>query len=239
VKIQDRIFSQRSDVILLRIGMEQEKDSLPLSFASIMLNKAEQFLRIAACVVVRPQPYFPRLTRSETGLLVEAANFGHTAPGSFVMKISCPVNALDDGQIDNGQTVMWPFVRKATLALRNAFFQIVESIEMDCIDGLADRIKQEDTPLISSNLCDTIIDCYDEKIDNFLELSIDWASSLTIGVPADSRPIKIQPEYFPRIAELGRELRPNESYKEDPEPDSAGCSASIQSAVRSDLEILR
>lgn len=42
-----------------------------------------------------------------------------------------------------------------------------------------------------------------------------------------------------RIFSLGRELRPNESYKEDPEPDSAGCSASIQSAVRSDLEILR
>lgn len=197
----------RDDVLRLRIFFDGNDSVLPLSYASNLVQSTEKLLKAAACTVLRPRPHHPRLALNEANQFVEKAKFGQTEQGSFILRVACPIHAMEVQGVLDFQDEQAPFVRQVTMALQSALVQLTSAIETDTLDKLVEDLKKNDSlPLISSNLCDALNGMHDDQVDNSLDVSFDW--SLLRDVPREFRKkIRIQKDYFSRIEEVRRELR--------------------------------
>jgi len=202
------------DSIAFRLDAPRlDQGSLPLSFAAAMVAGAQQLLLASACTVLKPQTHHPRLGRSEAQQFLEVARFRHTAPGSFVLNVSCPVHAMD------AQVGLWPdepdlpFVRRATMALYQGLSELVAAIEADSVDQLVSNATHSSAPVLSSNLCEALGSFEDASLRNSLDLSISWAGA--IARPANAQrvsTVRIQHDYFGRVEEVRRALRAKETH---------------------------
>jgi hypothetical protein len=217
-RVVNAVQAVKDDTLRYRIiSGRRDGETISLSFAASMLQGAQQMLQAGACTVLKPQTHHPRLNRTEAQQLVERTRFGHTEHGSFVLRVSCPINALDGQTVmSQGQDNAMPFVRLTTLTIKRALRTLVDAMESDTLDRLVDGLKSEQAPLLSSNLCEAITRLHDEEERNAVELSFAWAAS--VPLPYDDKPdeiIRIQSDYFSRIEEVGRELRALDPCRED------------------------
>lgn len=210
-----RLFSVRDDVMRFRIFNGANDYDLPLSFASSFITNAEKLLKAAACTVLRPRPHHPRLSLSEANQLIEKSRFGQTERGSYVVRVSCPLHALEvQGSLEMDDSDA-PFVRQVTLSLNQALHQLTSAIEADSIDSLVDSIRASASPLVSSNLCEALSGMHDDQMDNSLDLTFDWSVLRHLPPQTRTQPIRIQRDYFARVEEIRRELRSVEREQQD------------------------
>ncbi|MBL8252697.1 MAG: hypothetical protein JNJ76_03755 [Candidatus Competibacter sp.] len=213
----NQVQTVRDDALRFRIYTEQGGNgSLPLGFAALLVTGAEQLLKAAACTVLRPRLHHPRLALTEALQLIEKTKFGQTETGSFILKVSCPIHALDTQGTIHFDEKSLPFVRQVTLTLKRGIEQLIGAIENDTLDRWIEELKKTETPLVSSNLCEAVTQFHDEGLDNALDLFIDWSTL----EPVDQKdrlkkPLRIQRDYFGRIEEVRRELRPVSGHTTD------------------------
>jgi len=213
----NQVQTVRDDALRFRIYTEQDGNgSLPLGFAALLVTGAEQLLKAAACTVLRPRLHHPRLALTEGLQLIEKTRFGQTETGSFILKVSCPIHALDRQGTIHFDEKSLPFVRQVTLTLKRGIEQLIGAIENDTLDRWIEELKKTETPLVSSNLCEAVTQFHDEGLDNALDLFIDWSTL----EPVDQKdclkkPLRIQRDYFGRIEEVRRELRPVSGHTTD------------------------
>lgn len=202
-----KLLSIRDDVLRIRVFNDANSYDVPLSFASSLITNAEKLLKSAACTVLRPRAHHPRLSLSEATQLVEKSRFGQTERGSYVVRVSCPINALEvQGSLELDSSSA-PFVRQVTLSLNQALQQLTSAIEADSIDNLVSSIRTSASPLVSANLCEALSGMHDDRMDNSLDFSFDWSVLRHIPAQIRTQPIRIQRDYFSRIEEIRRELR--------------------------------
>jgi hypothetical protein len=205
----------KDDVLRLRVFFDGNDSSLPLGFAALLVQSTEKLLKASACTVLRPLMHHPRLSLTEATQFVEKARFQQTENGSFVLKVACPVHAMDvQGALDLDEHNA-PFVRQVTLALHSSLFKLTSAIETDTLDSLVATLKTEKSPLISSNLCEAISAMHDELIDNSLDIGFNWSALHAVPASIGQHSICIQRDYFSRIEEVRRELRTIELREED------------------------
>lgn len=213
--LMSKVRALKDDVLRLRVFFDGNDSSLPLSFASALVSNTEKLLRAAACTVLRPRTHHGRLYLGEAAQFVDAARFGQTEEGSFVVKVACPIHAIElQGGLELGANDE-PFVRQVTLSLHRALTQLTAAIERDTLDRLVDDLKSSPAPLVSSNLCEALSAMHDERADNSLDVAFDWSALRQMTDRAANRIIRIQRDYFSRIEEVRRELRPVEFHEED------------------------
>jgi hypothetical protein len=191
-------------------------DGLPLSFAASLLLGAEQVLLASACTVLRPQTHHPRLHRGEATQLAGHARFGHTERGSFVVRVSCPVDAMETPSALALTHANESFVRMTMLTARNGVRQLVEAIEANTLTRFVDAQKATGSPIVSSNLCEALTRLHNDDVHNNIDLSFRWAT--TVALPQDvasGENIRIQSDYFTRIDDVRRELRAVERDRDD------------------------
>ena len=210
-----KVHALKDDVLRLRVSFEGNDNSLPLGFAATLIQNTEKLLKATACTVLRPRTHHPRLSLAEANQFVEKAKFQQTERGSFVLKVACPVNSMElQGNLDmEGSNA--PFVRQVTLALQSSLSKLTSAIEADTLDDLVSNLKSQDSPLISSNLCEALSAMRDEVVDNSLDVGFDWSALHTVPHGVSSRVIRIQKDYFSRIEEVRRELRSQEQHLEE------------------------
>jgi hypothetical protein len=185
-------------------------------FAGAMIQGAQQMLLASACTVLKPQSHHPRLNRTEAQQFLETARFRHTQPGSFVLNVSCPVQALDVQASLLPEEAQAPFVRRATFTFRRSLSELVSAIETDSLAVLIDTIKKSPTPLISSNFCEGLARFEDDSLKNSVEINIAWAASIPRPPnEPEVSVVRIQQDYFSRIEEVRRELRSAEKHTDD------------------------
>ncbi|SAL57207.1 hypothetical protein [Caballeronia humi] len=207
----------REDSMQLRItSARANDDGLPLSFASELLRGAEQMLLSSACTVLRPQIHHLRLHRSEATQLLGYAQLGQTQRGSFVVRVSCPVDAMPMPASFPHVGENTSFVRETMLVARTGVREIVRAIEADALDSFVGALKNAPAPVVSSNLCEALSRLHDEDIRNNIDLSFRWAVRLPLpnNVPSDEV-LRIPSVYFDRIDEVRRELRSVERDRDD------------------------
>ncbi|MGP1682592.1 MAG: hypothetical protein ACTS8S_09730 [Giesbergeria sp.] len=210
-----RLLAIRDDVLRIRVFNGANSYDVPLSFASSLITNAEKLLKAAACTVLRPRAHHPRLALSEANQLIEKSRFGQTERGSYVVKVSCPLNALEvQGCLELNDSDA-PFVRQVTLSLNQALQQLTSAIEADSIDSLVQSIRTSVSPLVSSNLCEALSGMHDDQMDNSLDLSFDWSVLRHLPPQTRIQPIRIQRDYFARVEEIRRELRSVEREQQD------------------------
>ncbi|MDD2723710.1 MAG: hypothetical protein PHH59_06775 [Methylovulum sp.] len=202
----------KDDAIGYRI-VDQRNESayIPLNYAIEALKGAKDILLSAAHSVLKPQAYHPKLKRKEAAQLLEKSRFRHTETGSFVIKVSTPVKAMDL-QADVFENT--PFVRQATLVINQSISQLVEAIEADKMEQLIDKVRQEPKPILSSNFCKALLNFHDANDNADLFLNFKWAS--IINKPLNTKnTIKIQSDYYSRIEDIRKELKTQEKDKKD------------------------
>ena len=208
-----KIQSLKDDVLRLRIFFNGNDSSLPLGFAATLVQSTEKLLRAAACTVLKPRTHHPRLALSEAAQLIEKSRFGQTENGSFILRVACPINAMEvQGSLDLGEDHA-PFVRQVTLSLQKGILALTNAIEADTLDRFVAELKDAESPLVSSNLCEALVGMHDEQVENSLDVGFDW-SVLRPVFHQFPRVVRIQRDYFSRIEEVRRELRAVERHQE-------------------------
>ena len=205
------------DAIAFRVTSHRpEERYLPLSFAGAMVAGVQQLLLASACTVLKPKAHHPRLSRSEAQQFLETVRFRHTQPGSFVLNVSCPVQAMDVQAPLLPDEFEAPFVRRSTMTLQRSLRELVSAIETDSLDRLIESLKTSEAPLLSSNFCEALTRFEDESLKNSVDIGITWAASIPrpANEPAVSI-VRVQHDYFSRIEEVRRELRSDERHVED------------------------
>jgi hypothetical protein len=205
------------DSIAFKVESQRaDEQSLPLAFASSMLEGAQQMLLASVCTVLKPQIHHPRLSRAEAQQFIESARFRHTQPGSFVLNVSCPVQSMDVQAPVYTNEPEAPFVRRTTVVLYRSLTRLVNAIETDSLDALVQSEKSTISPVLSSNFCEALTRFEDRSLKNSVEIDIAWAPSL--AAPVGEKPIsmvRVQNDYFSRIEEIRRELRSAENQTDD------------------------
>ncbi len=207
----------KEDAISFRVQSPRlDKSSLPLPFAGAMVQSVQQLLLACASSVLVPLKRHPRLNRAEAVQFLETARFGQTQRGSFVLNVSCPVQAIEAQGVLFPDEKDLPFVRRATLCLQRSLSGLVGAIENDTLDRFIEAAKASATPLISANFCEALTQLEDETLKNSVEIGVAWAGS--IPRPPELEPqtvVRVQNEYFSRIEEVRRELRSGEQATQD------------------------
>jgi hypothetical protein len=103
------------------------------------------------------------------------------------------------------------FTRKVTTALMQSISHIVDSIKSDIPEIL---ISQEGKVVISSNLCEALLQMEPEKEKSNLHIACSWSRMVPPSQTIPSR-VRIPKEYFRTIEEVGRKLRPQKEPKLD------------------------
>lgn len=136
-----KIHCLRDDVIRLRVFFDGDDSAVPMSFASTLIRSTEKLLKAAACTALRPRTHHPRLTLTEATQFVDNARFGQTESGSYVLRVTCPINSMDIQGNLQLETHDAPFVRQVTMSLQRALAQLTRAIEADTVDNLIDELR--------------------------------------------------------------------------------------------------
>lgn len=216
--LTEQAASIADDVLKLRILTPRDVTTLPLNFAAELIAGAQKALKASACTVLKPRLHHPRLTLSDAVALIDKCIFRQTEPGSFIVKVSCPVEALDtDGNLELGFDEFPqkpPFVRQVMLSLYSATEGLIRAIEHDELEGFVHGVRSHANPVLSSNVCEALTMLRDEGLDNSVDLTINWSPSVPIPTRF-RRPLRVKREYFSRIEEVTRQLRQSQGEHED------------------------
>ncbi len=200
-----------SDTLRFRVATwKTQSGDLSLSEDINLREGARRLLLAAASSVLNPVRHHPRLSRSQPEQLVRSCLTGQTERGSYVMKVMCPLNAVDDDTIFTGSNVgselSDPFVRRTTRLLMQATAGLAKSIEKGDVESFLEGDSSK--PILSWNLCDALIRMKPEH-EGALELGVSWASRSGIAPPKEV-PVKVsfKTEYFPEIERVAKRLRP-------------------------------
>jgi hypothetical protein len=212
--ILSSLLAVRDDTLRLRITSGHEGiESIPLAFATTAISATQQLLLSAAHTVLRPQVHHPRLNRAEAQQFLDAAQFGHTEHASFVLKVSCRIDALDI-HVDEDEDV--PFVRRAMLTVNRGIRQLVTAIEADRLAEFIEETRRDEEPLVSANFCEALTHLHDEALHNSLDISLSWAAVRPLAnIEAEQQPVRIQNDQFAQIEDVRRALRSTADHIED------------------------
>jgi hypothetical protein len=206
-RVLDDLQIPDADVLRIRVsGRDSDAGQLSLAADVELREGARRALLAAACSVINPSRYHPRLSRSEADALLSACRAGQTEHGSYVVKIICPLHAVEL------PTFTQPFTREVTTYLMRATAKLVDNIEQGRLDEYADEALGE-IPL-SWNLCDALLRMQPEREAGQVELSTKWAADRRIMPPPSAlvpARVSIKAEYFAEIEQVAKVLRPSSS----------------------------
>jgi len=197
-----------ADIVRYRImSPDAEKGTLPLQEGLRLLEGAKRSILAAACSVLAPVNYHPRMTRTEAVQLLDACELGQTERGSFTVAIACPLRAVEQDQLLVKGTS--PFTRRTTTLLMRSARKLVSAIEADLVPTVYQSELGE--PVLSANLLDALLRMQPQQDRSSLALSASWASVLPEPEdPAVPTTVNFRREYFPIIEDVCRKLRPSQ-----------------------------
>ncbi|MBA2113020.1 hypothetical protein [Bremerella alba] len=176
---------------------------LPLDHALSLLNGVKKAILASACSVIRPARLHRRMSLGDAEQLINSCRLGQTERGSFVMMVACPLDAVpsDPDLFDTP-----PFTRRVTTLLMRSISHLVQAIESGDTESLLRENDDEYAPLLSTNLCEGLLEMQPEGDRSFIRISASFSQVRHVSdVPTS---VRLSREIFPRIESLINKLRP-------------------------------
>jgi hypothetical protein len=198
------ILSPAADVLRFRVrGADVERWDITFPHLANVISGIDKCLRAAACSVVKPQPFHPRLSRSEADQLMAACRLRQTEPGSFTVVVACPLDAVDRPAAPDDPA---PFARHVIQGLMRSLQWIDRAAHAPML------VTPGDVPSpVSANLCEGLLDMLPEDERGSLSVDVAWDASLA---PPRGMELGVAPtlrrEHFSFLGELARTLRPRD-----------------------------
>jgi hypothetical protein len=225
-QVLEDLLDSACDLVRFRLDeSESQRGSIPLAQGISLLGAAERALLSAACSVIQPQAFHPRLSRSEAEQLVKACRMGQTERGSFTLKVACPLDALypdlatpapmplfdkisepDSEPTMNGSQE--PFTRRVTRLLMESLNRITKAIDADKSASLL--TEEAGQPVLSANLCEAVLAM--QPIGERSRLAVQTSWSKAFAPPPESETpshVVLRSDIFREVERIARELRPN------------------------------
>jgi hypothetical protein len=202
------------DVLRYRIDSPRQlNNGIPFAFAGNIMDAVRRLFLSAISMAQTPKIVYNRLAPNEGFSLLSALRFGQTEQGSFVLRVECPVFALENSDsgtlFSDGDNAT--LIRKTTVSIRRGLQELVTAIEKDNLDQIINEAKSSETPIISANFCEALAGLQDEELKNSVDLSFIWANTLPLPSHEERfSNVRIQHDYFPKIYEVARSLRPSQ-----------------------------
>ncbi|WP_436490339.1 hypothetical protein [Chitinophaga sp. ARDCPP14] len=218
-KILEDIREVNDDVLNLRYFSES-KIVNALSFQETVkaIDATKQLILTAGSSVVHPSLLHKRLFRNEANELLRKTKFRHTEEGSFILKISCPVELERSSSLTLfDDEVVKPLSRRAFELMNYTSKELLNAIEADSIDQLIEAQVSSSRPSISYNFCDALINLFDDERELPFELIFNWSRAYMTKLPPLNLPraIKFPYEFKPKLEEIKSYLNPIGKELED------------------------
>jgi hypothetical protein len=214
IKVVEEIREVNDDVICLRYHSDNKKvNSISFEEALDAIESTRQLIVSAASSVVSPKLYHPKMIRTEPLELIKKTRFRHTEEGSFILKVSCPIELQSNPNVplfEDMPNYVSPLSRKSFEIINNSAFRIKEAIEGDSMEKLYEEESKSNSPQISYNLCDAITNLFDEERELPFELMFNWSRANLKKLPTPKIESRVQfPfEYKQRIDYLKAFFKP-------------------------------
>ena len=195
------LLQPRSDT--LRFALEGERHEggvVGLDHGESLIRGARKALLASACGARRPRRFHPRMSLAEAQSFVAACQLGPTEVGSFVLTIDAP---LDLGAQLSSQE---PFGRRASEYLLTAVGALATAIRKADLSTILEA--QDDSAVISSNLCSALVDMMPQDESADLRLRGSWSPILP---PRRDVPeaVRLEREMYETVATIADKLRPS------------------------------
>ena len=204
VEVLNDLITPDADILRYRVASKATgRGSIPLMEGIRLLDGAKRSILSAACSVTNPVTHHARMSRTEADQLLKACHLGQTERRSYGVSVSCPLRAVErDQPMLPGNE---PFTRRAVTILMRSVSRVVTAIESDEVPAVFESLAN--APVLSTNLCDAILQMQPDDEASYLDISVSWATTLK---PAGTIPnqVRIKHEYFPIIEDISKKLRP-------------------------------
>lgn len=213
------VVAPESDV--LRFGLSAprvEGGTVPLGEGVGLLMGARKAILAAACTVIRPERFHPRMSLREAESFVASCRMGQTEHGSFVLKFICPLSG--DTVAGSDQPLLYvphengkSFGRRVTATLMESVAQLIDAIR----DDAPERVLDQDGgtgPVVSANLCEALSEMQPDADGAAVTIAAGWSQLIPApsSVPAK---VRLPREYVPIVEHLAKELRTQGPPKPD------------------------
>jgi hypothetical protein len=200
-EILNHLLLPPSDLLFFReVSTDAEAGNLPLDHAVRMIDGTKKVLLSEAHSVLVPQPYHPRLSRSEAEDFLSRCRLGQTDRGSFVLTVACPLDLKADLLGPGGE----PFSRRVTSLLMKSLEELSQAADRMQIDALIDTSRH---PGISANLCESLLLLRPAGDRSYLNITVSWSRALLPGRRESRREVQLRQEVFDVAEALAPKLR--------------------------------
>ena len=186
-----------SDTIRMRLKTKNEFQ-IPFTRAVQTMEAIKKAIIATACSILSPQKHHAKLRRSEANELMDACKMEQTEKGSFIIKISCPIYAVDYDIPTSESTKGTPFVRMTMTSFMKSLKDVKELARND------DENSNIPTSL-SSNFCSALRNILDE---NDVEFATSWALRLPQLDTSIPNSVSLSTDLVQKIERLEARLRP-------------------------------
>ena len=214
-----------ADVLRFRLApvspkpAEREAGSVLFSTMRGLVDGIREAVLSAGQTVLRPRLNHAKLAFGPAQRLLDKCRFNQTEVGSYVVSVSCPLNALaaDEPEGADRQEERVPYARRTTRTLYRSMIELDEAIQRAEINRLVDTLgATPNSATISANLCNALLDMRPAEDGLLLSISPHWAPKL--AAPADfarHRSVRFTQDEFEAVEEIYRQLKPDI----EPEPE--------------------
>lgn len=195
-----------ADVLRYRtISADTQRGDLALEDGLRILDGAKRSLLAAACSVVSPVSYHPRMSRTEATQFLDSCRLLQTERGSFTVAIACPMRAVEEQKRLFGLDA--PFARRTTELLMRSLVELAQALETDNVASLYEA--EANRPVISANLCDAILRMQPPDEKSQLSISVTWSGMRPpAGATSVCQEVTFQHDDFPILEDVYNRLRP-------------------------------
>ena len=196
-----------ADVLRFReVSPDAEAGHLPFEHAVRLINGTRRLLLSVAHSVLVPQPYHPRLSRSEAEEFIGRCRLGKTERGSFALTVSCPLE-LQLSLPGIGK----PFARQVITLLIQSLEALAQASDASKGEELADLARN---PGLSANLCEALLMLRPSGDRGSLTVSATWSRALLPSSRNSSQQVLLHQEAF----EMAEVLAPRMRSQPQPRP---------------------
>lgn len=201
LSVLEHLLLPPADVLHFReVSADAETGSLPLDHAVHLIDGTRKLLLSLAHSVLVPQPYHPRMSRSEAGEFVSRCRLGQTERGSFALTVACPLDLPVDLFGPNGE----PFARRVTQLLAQVLQELLQAADTESLGDLADPARH---PGISANLCESLLMLRPNGERAFLGVSVTWSRAFLPPNRGGEYEVQLRQEVFQVAEALAPRLR--------------------------------
>ena len=200
-EILNHLLLPPADLLMFReVSTDAEAGDIPLDRAVRMIDGTRKVLLSVAHSVLVPQPYHPRMSRSEAEDFVSRCRLGQSDRGSFVLTVACPLDLNADLLGPKGE----PFSRRVTSLLMQSLGELAQAADRMQIDDLTDTSRH---PGISANLCESLLLLRPTGERSYLNITASWSRALLPDNHELKREVQLRQVVFDVAEVLAPRLR--------------------------------